>query len=187
MLLEITNAVLVLIIIYITGKYIHHLWSIKYFPPGPFPLPVIGNLHVVLKQPLHIWAHEMAKKYGSVLSISLGMQRIVIVNTIDPTLESLVKKSTSFSGRPTNYYYIDLFSRGFNDIVFSDYGETWKNRRKLGHVALIMINDDKGNTERKIVKESEELHLRIHAEQGKPINTKKELGKKKLSIDTQKW
>ena len=62
----------------------------------------------------------------------------------------------------------------------------WKNRRKLGHAAVIMINDDKGNTEKKIVKESEELHLRIHAKQGKPINMKKELGKRKLSVDAQK-
>ena len=62
----------------------------------------------------------------------------------------------------------------------------WKNRRKFGHAALSMINDDSGNTERKIEKESEELHLRIHAKQGRSINMKKELGKKKVSIDAEK-
>lgn len=68
MVLGITNAILILIIIYITGKYIHHLWNIKSFPPSPFPLPITGNLRVVLKEPLHI----------------------VIVNTIDPTIETLI-------------------------------------------------------------------------------------------------
>lgn len=50
-----------------------------------------------------------------------------------------------------------------------------------------MINDDSGNTERKIEKESEELHLRIYAKQGRPINMKKKLSQKKLSIDAEKW
>ena len=59
MVLGITNTILILIIIYITGKYIHHLWNIKSFPPSPFPLPITGNLRVVLKEPLHIGAHEM--------------------------------------------------------------------------------------------------------------------------------
>lgn len=46
---------------------------------------------------------------------------------------------------------------------------------KVWTCCFSMINDDSGNTERKIEKESEELHLRIYAKQGRPINMKKEL------------
>ena len=62
---------------------------------------------------------------------------------------------------------METFSRGFNDIAFSDYGEILKNRRKLGHTALGMINDDRGNTESKIITESHELHKRIRTNEGK--------------------
>ena len=119
----------------------------------------------------------MAKKYGSVFSVNFGMERFVFINAINPALDTLVKRSKNFSGRPTNDYFIEIFSRGFNNIIFSDYGEMWKNRRRLGHTALTMINDDIRNTERKIVNESKELHLKIRKEVGKPVNIKNELGK----------
>ena len=176
--METINTIFVLCLIYLCGKYIIHLWNIRSFPPGPFPLPVIGNVHSILNQPLHLWAEDMAKKYGSVFSVSFGMELFVFINAINPTIDTLVKRSKSFSGRPTNDYFIEIFSRGFNNIIFSDYGDMWKNRRKLGHTGLTMINDDLGNTESKIVKESEELHLRIRKEVGKPVNIKNELGKR---------
>ena len=179
MLLEVINAIAALCLVCICGKYMFHLWNIRSYPPGPFPLPVIGNIHSTLSQPLHIWAAEMAKRYGSVFSASFGMERIVFINTIDPTIVTLLKKSTNFSGRPTNHYFIEMFSRGFNNITFSDYGEMWKSRRKLGHTALNMLNDNNGNVESKIVRESEEMHLRICKEEGEPVDIKKELGKKK--------
>ena len=177
MLIETICTIFVLCLIYIFGKYISHLWSIRNYPPGPFPLPIVGNIHSIFNQTLHLWAIEKAKTYGSVFSVSFGMERVVFINTINPTLDTLIKKSKSFSGRPTTHYFNELFSRGFNDIGLSDYGETWKNRRKLGHTALSMLNDDSGNTESKIVKESEELFLRLKEKVGKPVDVKKELGK----------
>lgn len=178
MLLEIINAIVALCLVCICGKYMFHLWNIRSYPPGPFPLPVIGNIHSTLSQPLHIWAAEMAEKYGSVFSASFGMERIVFINTIDPTIDTLIKKSTNFSGRPTNHYFLEMFSRGFNNITFSDYGEMWRNRRKLGHTALNMLNDDNGNVESKILRESEEMNLRICKNEGDPVDIRKELGKK---------
>ena len=177
MIMEIINTVVILCLIYICGKYISHLWNIRSFPPGPFPLPVIGNIHSILNQHLHLWATDMAKKYGTVFSVSFGMERFIFINAINPTLDTLVKRSKNFSGRPTNNYFIEIFSRGFNNITFSDYSELWKIRRKLGHTALTMINDESGNAESKIIKESEELHRRIRKDVGKPVNMKKELGK----------
>ena len=40
------------------------------------------------------------------------------------------------------------------------------------------MNDESGNTESKIVKESEEEHLLICKGLGKPVNMKNELGKR---------
>ena len=71
-----------------------------------------------------------------------------------------------------------MFSRGFNNITFSDYGEMWRNRRKLGHTALNMLNDDNGNVESKILRESEAMNLRICKNEGDPIDIRKELRKK---------
>lgn len=179
MLLEIVKTVAILCLIYVFVRYFKHIWKIRSFPPGPFLLPLIGNVHSILGEPLHLWASEMTKKYGNVFSFSLGMERIVIINSINPMIDTLIKRGSSFAGRPTNNFFMEMFSRGFNDIAFSDYGEMWKNRRKLGHTALSMINDDRGNTESKIITESHELHKRIRKKEGKPVNTKKELGKKK--------
>ena len=86
------------------GQLFKHIQRITSFPPGPFPLPFIGNGHSILRKPLHLWANEMAKKYGNVFSFSLGMERIVIINSINPMVDTLIKRGSSFAGRSTNNF-----------------------------------------------------------------------------------
>lgn len=71
MLIEIVCTIFVLCLIYIFGKYISHLWSIRNYPPGPFPLPIVGNIHSIFNQTLHLWAIEKAKTYGSFSALVL--------------------------------------------------------------------------------------------------------------------
>ena len=69
------------------------------FPPGPIPLPIIGNLHQ-----LGLNAHEnlrvLSKRYGSVLRILIGSEVAIVVCGTKEVLEGLVTKSVEFAGRP---------------------------------------------------------------------------------------
>ncbi|XP_053565564.1 cytochrome P450 2K6 [Bombina bombina] len=81
------------------------------FPPGPKPLPIIGNLHILnLKKPYKTFL-ELYKKYGSVFSIQIGFQKIVILCGYDTVKEALVNHADEFSERP-NIPLFEEISKG---------------------------------------------------------------------------
>lgn len=175
MILEIALIAILAPLLYVLLQYIDHILKLKDYPPGPYPLPVIGNLHLMSAKP-HETFRDMAKKYGDVFSISFGMQRLVIVNTIVPAREALITKGSVFAGRPKSYT-INMLSRGYKDIAFSDFGAYWVLNRKLGHAALKMYGDGMGNLEKKVIYSSEDLHGRLVKSQGKPVDVHMEYGK----------
>lgn len=71
-------------------------------PPGPTPLPFIGNLLNLRKHsecPYQGFS-ELKDKYGPVYSLMLGSKPAVIVNTYDTIKEVLINKANSFDARP---------------------------------------------------------------------------------------
>lgn len=124
-------------------------------PPGPMPLPLIGNMLQMGTKP-HYGLTKLAKKFGKVFRLSVGVRRIVVINSIDLAREALVKKSHDFAGRP-RLYTADLISRGGKDIAFSDFSPTWKLQRKIAHSALKMFGQGIKPIEEKVCQEIDEL------------------------------
>jgi len=60
------------IIIWFVVTYIEHVWQLRKYPKGPFPLPMIGNLKMLSKEP-YIDLINLSKIYGDVFSMSFGM------------------------------------------------------------------------------------------------------------------
>ncbi|XP_070545608.1 steroid 17-alpha-hydroxylase/17,20 lyase-like [Ptychodera flava] len=104
------------------------------FPPGPRGLPIVGCILDVGRSP-HISFMKLAKKYGDIFSIKLGSHTIVVLNNVELVNEALIKKFNDFAGRPY-IYSTDIFSEGRKDIIFGDFGPTWKLHRKLSHAAM---------------------------------------------------
>ena len=73
MILDITGAVLVIILVWCILKYIQHIWSLSKYPNGPFPLPIIGNFHLFAGgDPTYMTFIKLREKYGDVFSVSMG-------------------------------------------------------------------------------------------------------------------
>ncbi|OJA07969.1 hypothetical protein AZE42_13541, partial [Rhizopogon vesiculosus] len=70
------------------------------YPPGPPGWPLIGNIsdmpHV---QPWLTFA-EWGKKYGDISHIEVLGQHILVLNSINTTMQTLDKKSSMYSDRP---------------------------------------------------------------------------------------
>uniref|UniRef100_A0A8C5SZ65 Uncharacterized protein n=1 Tax=Laticauda laticaudata TaxID=8630 RepID=A0A8C5SZ65_LATLA len=49
------------------------------YPPGPWSLPILGNL-LQLGDHTYVFFDQMRKKYGDVFQIQLGMVPVVVVN-----------------------------------------------------------------------------------------------------------
>lgn len=80
-------------------------------PPGPKPYPIIGNLACLDGYEVPYQAFDdLAKKYGSIISLRLGSVPTVVVNGIENIKEVLIAKSSHFDSRPNFRRYHDLFS-----------------------------------------------------------------------------
>ena len=117
MILEIFNALLIGAVSYVLVSYCIHLLQMKQYPPGPWPLPIVGNLHLISSAP-HKALKKLAKTYGPVMSFSFGGQRMVVIQGIKEAKEMLVAKGQSFSGKRLVKF---LFSEvgGANDGILS--------------------------------------------------------------------
>ena len=162
-------------LLYFTITYIYHLFQIRNYPPGPFPLPIIGNINRVKKRSFESFS-ELSKQYGDVFSISLGMKRVVVVNTIESAREACITKAEQFSGRVPGSYTRRIMTRGGKNTPGYDYEFMWKFMRKNMVEAMDMFSDSKGKLERLAVEESDYLNERIKEKLDEPIDLHYDFG-----------
>jgi len=72
MFLALVFSVPAFIIIWLVMSYIEHVWNLRKYPKGPFPLPIIGNLLMLSEKPW-IDLAKLSKTYGDIFSLSFGM------------------------------------------------------------------------------------------------------------------
>eukprot|EP01132_Coremiostelium_polycephalum_P003648 gene3648-4545_t len=104
--------------------------------PGPTPLPIIGNLHQLGKQP-HRSIFAMTKKYGHFFRVWMGDRYAVFVS--DPKLvrDIWVNNFDSFNSIPKTPTST-VISFGFKGLTFSE-GERWKYLRSITASAFSML------------------------------------------------
>ncbi|XP_066451838.1 cytochrome P450 2K6-like [Eleutherodactylus coqui] len=139
----------------------------KDFPPGPTPLPLIGNmLSVNMSKPYKTFV-ELSKTYGTVFGIQMGPAKMVILCGYDTVKDALINHGDKFVDRPKS----NLFSKTTKDhgIVLAN-GENWKVMRRFTLSALRDYGMGKKTTEDKIIDEAESLVQRFRSYKGKPFN-----------------
>eukprot|EP00079_Xenopus_tropicalis_P036209 XP_017949980.1 PREDICTED: uncharacterized protein LOC100124950 isoform X1 [Xenopus tropicalis] len=138
------------------------------FPPGPKPLPLIGNLHIInLKKP-YMTFMELGKKYGSVFRVQLGTEKVVVLCGYDAVKDALINHAEEFSDRPI----IETFHRRSNGhgITFS-HGENWKVMRRFTIATLRDFGMGKRTIEDRINEECHSLVETFQSYKGEPFET----------------
>jgi hypothetical protein len=69
-------------------------------PPGPKPLPLIGNIHQAPKS--HGWRtyQQWSKEYGPIVHVNMLGQHVIILSSTEVAHEILAKTGGAFSDRP---------------------------------------------------------------------------------------
>lgn len=128
------------ILLVILGSIISFLVQIhnrngRKLPPGPRPLPIIGNLHMLTPLP-HRGLQALAKKYGPIMSMRLGRVPTVVVSSPQAAELILQTHDTIFASRPKVQASAYL-SYGSKGMAFNEYGPYWRNVRKFCTLQLL--------------------------------------------------
>ncbi|CAI9106231.1 OLC1v1005341C1 [Oldenlandia corymbosa var. corymbosa] len=108
-------------------------------PPGPWKLPLIGNLHHLIgPRPPHQALAELAKKYGPIMHFRMGEVPAILVSSPETAKEILQTHDINFASRPLNSVS-EVMTRKAPNIIFSPYGEKWRQLRKICVLELLSI------------------------------------------------
>ncbi|KAF2976695.1 hypothetical protein EK904_009222, partial [Melospiza melodia maxima] len=143
--------------------------SVCNLPPGPRPLPVIGNLNVVdLKKPFQSLT-ELSKIYGSVFTVHFGPRKVVVLAGYETIKDALLNHAEEFGERAE----IPIFRKMTqgNGIAFS-HGEMWKTMRRFTLSTLRDFGMGKRTLETRILEEVNSLIKYFESYHGKPFDTK---------------
>ncbi|KAL5976550.1 hypothetical protein ACLOJK_020883 [Asimina triloba] len=104
------------------------------FPPGPRPLPIIGNMRM-MDQLTHRGLAKLADRYGGLLYLRLGFLHTVTVSTPEMARQVLQVHDSIFSNRPATTA-IQYLTYDRADMAFAHYGPFWRQMRKLSVMKL---------------------------------------------------
>ncbi|XP_047430412.1 cytochrome P450 2K4-like [Mugil cephalus] len=137
-------------------------------PPGPTPLPILGNLlQLDIKRPYQTFL-ELSKKYGSVFTIYMGTQKVVVLAGYKTVKEALVNHDEEF-GERSPLRNLDRLTQG-HGVLWSN-GNTWKELRRFTLTNLRDYGMGKKACEDKITEECHQLMKVIEKFKGEPFDT----------------
>uniref|UniRef100_A0A8C3VV24 Cytochrome P450 family 2 subfamily B member 6 n=1 Tax=Catagonus wagneri TaxID=51154 RepID=A0A8C3VV24_9CETA len=134
-------------------------------PPGPRPLPFLGNLLQMDRRGLLKSFLRLQEKYGDVFTVYLGPRPVVMLCGTEAIREALVNHAEAFSGRG-KVHIIDPVFRGYG-VIFSN-GERWKVLRRFSVATMKDFGMGKRSVEERIQEEAQSLVEELQKSQGAP-------------------
>lgn len=137
-------------------------------PPGPKPLPLLGNLlQLDLKRPYKSLL-KLSKKYGSVFTVYLGPKKVVFLAGYKTVKEALVTCADEFGEKNSPRILIENYQ---GHGVLTSNGDSWKEMRRFALTNLRDFGMGKRASEDKIIEECDHLIEVLKKYKGEAFDT----------------
>jgi hypothetical protein len=103
-------------------------------PKGPPTVPILGNLHLVPKERVHLQLTKWAQQYGGMYSLKIGSGNMIVL-TDRRLIKALVDKKAAYNSRAPNYVG-DLVTKS-NHALLIPSSVLQRNYRKVMHQHLM--------------------------------------------------
>ncbi|KAL3845160.1 hypothetical protein ACJIZ3_002563 [Penstemon smallii] len=114
---------------FIMWKYYHGHKKSSNFPPGPFPLPIIGNILQLGQNPHQSFA-KLSKIYGPLMHLKFGSMHTIVVSSPEMAKELIQKHDLAISTRA-----VPEAARALNhhtaSLAWLPIGSQWRTLRKI--------------------------------------------------------
>ncbi|GAB2224576.1 hypothetical protein Droror1_Dr00005338 [Drosera rotundifolia] len=101
----------------------------KKLPPGPFPLPVFGNVLDHIVNP-HQSLAKLSKVYGPVVTVQLGSLNTVVISSVAMAKQVLQKHDLSFSTR-NPWVAVSVLDHHKSSVAFLPPESHWRSLRRV--------------------------------------------------------
>ncbi|XP_047384158.1 cytochrome P450 2B4-like [Sciurus carolinensis] len=132
-------------------------------PPGPWPLPFLGNILQIDSKGFLKTFKELREKYGDVFTVHLGPRPVIILCGYEAIREALVHQAETFSGRGLIAITDSIFQG--TGVSFAN-GKSWKVLQRFCLTTMKDFGMGKRSIEERIKEEAQNLVEELWKSQG---------------------
>ncbi|KAG2115237.1 cytochrome P450 [Suillus discolor] len=103
-------------------------------PPGPTPLPIVGNILSLDSARPWLTLNAWRSTYGDIIFARLLNKPVIVINSEEIAKDLFEGRSTIYSDKPQSIVY-EPFASDFN-IGLMPYGDRWRLHRRMFHQAF---------------------------------------------------
>ncbi|KAH7723232.1 Protein CYP-33C9 [Aphelenchoides avenae] len=158
--------ILSLLVVFVSAFVFYHFyWKRRNLPPGPTPLPLIGNLLTIqFKHPPGYDAFiKWSKQYGPVYTYWVGETPVIAITDYDLIQETIVKDGDAYAGRNFFNATFELFRGGRYGVTHTE-GDLWRDQRRFALHVLRNLGMGRNLMEERILEECQALVSAIDEE-----------------------
>ncbi|KAM6414518.1 cytochrome P450 2J4-like [Rhynochetos jubatus] len=139
----------------------------RQLPPGPVPLPVLGNLIQLNFQFNRDLLMKLAKIHGNIFTLWFGQAPVIVLNGFQAVKDGMTMHPEDVSGRLVSPFFRAM-AKGKGIMLAT--GHTWKQQRRFALRTLRNLGLGKRGLEYRVQEEAHYLVEFFASMKGKPVD-----------------